>query len=270
MSHPRFFVDAVAPQGEGESGTHRVALSSLDYHHMVNVARTRVGEPVELVVRGSWDAYSARVAVVGNDAVHVTDVEPIAVNLSPFDVHLLFGLAKGERSDTIIRQAVEVGVRSLVPALFTRSVVKLAGDKVRSRGDRLRKVAESAAKQSHRAIIPPVADPAPLTAALDSIPAETQLIVLWEEASGSLVEVIDRVVEGGTRAVALVVGPEGGITPEEVAMLRQRGAVVTGLGSTILRVDTACTVACAVALHTAEHVIAQLPPPEEPSGAQRA
>ena len=264
MANPRFFIEGVEPgaacaqQGDASGDCFAVVLNQSDLHHLVNVARVRRGEHVELVVRGTWESFAAVIAEAGSDGVTVRELTPLTVDESTISVHLLFGLPKGDRADTIVRQAVEIGVTSLTPVLFSRSVVRLTGEKAAKRGDRLRKVAESAAKQAHRSSIPQVADPVPLASALDAVGDNVRIIVLWEEASGSLAGAVESDIAAGVREFVLVVGPEGGIDAREIESLRSRGAAVTGLGSSILRVDTACAVACAVALHVGEHTLAQV------------
>lgn len=255
MADPRFFIDALV-SGGGSSPDQRVVVAQPeDLHHMVNVARIAPGERVEVVTRGDWQPYRASVVSVDrrvDPAITLADVEPLVRAAATFSVTLAFGLAKGDKTDTIVRQAVEIGVDRIIPVMFQRSVVRLSGDKVEARRTRLQSIAESAAKQSHQHQIPSVDLPTTVPRLLASMTDHDLALIAWEEVGDNeLSAVIAKLAPAhcgpdiGVR-VLLIVGPEGGIDSREVSQLAEAGAVAVSLGPSILRVDTAAAVGLGV------------------------
>lgn len=255
MADARFFIEELVSTHGDDAGRWSVVAPREDIHHMVNVLRIAVGERIEVVTRADWRAYRATVASVerGSDpSVVVAGVEALEQPDSPHDVTLAFGIAKGDKTDTIVRQAVELGVGRIIPVMFSRSVVRLAGDKASSRQARLQAIAEAAAKQAHHPRIPVVDTPRNSTS-LASLVSEFDLtLVAWEETlDNELSDVVQRLlpalsVSGSPVRVLVVVGPEGGISAPEVDVMLEAGAVAVSIGPTILRVDTACAVATAI------------------------
>lgn len=250
MSAHRFFLASAL--GVAEPGdTVPIPLSAEDLHHALSVARLREGETAEFVEPDGrvWVARVASAARAGVTAelVSVTGASDAA---GP-SVTLVAGVAKGEKMDAIVRQAVEVGAAGIVPVLTERTVVRLEGRKRAERAERWRRIAKSAAEQSHRFEVPSVAEPLPLAEATKSLMAAGEVdrtVVLWEEErERGLSEALDGLPT--TARVALVVGPEGGFSAEEVASLVASGAVTAGLGDTILRAETAAVVGLGLAIH---------------------
>ena len=168
-------------------------------------------------------------------------------------VVLVFGVSKGSRNDDLIEGAVEVGVSEMIPVLSARSVVKLDADKRMDRAARWRRVALAAAKQSKRSSVPSVRDPVTLADVLPELRACDLVLVAWEEAAEHGRSIREAVAAASgissESRVALVVGPEGGLSSDEVALLEQSGGVVVTLGPTILRVETAGVVATALVVY---------------------
>jgi 16S rRNA (uracil1498-N3)-methyltransferase len=153
--------------------------------------------------------------------------------------------------DTIVRQAVEVGATEVLPLLTSRVVVRLNEEKRRARGDRWRRIAKSAAEQSRRSQVAVVHDPMPLRDALAMLDEYDAVVVVWEKAP-STAGLWDAIAAFGLHAgsrLALVIGPEGGLSDEEVAALAAVGGVPVTLGAGILRTETAAVVALALCQH---------------------
>ena len=166
-------------------------------------------------------------------------------------VTLFQGVAKGDKMDSIVRQAVEVGAEKVVPVLTARCVVRLDAAKRAAKGERWRRIAKSAAEQAKRASVPEVCDPVDLSDALRLLAAYDRVVVLWEERRvRALSETLADLRGHENATVALIVGPEGGLTAEEVELLTAGGAVVASLGPTVLRTETAAVVSLALAVAT--------------------
>lgn len=251
MTLPRFFCNP-QPNASYSVGDDVVfTFEESDLHHIAHVMRVAVGEQIEIVVRDSWQALRVEVIAFESDGLRARITEVLSRSETACTVGLFFGLSKGDKNDTIVRQAVEIGANELYPCLFERSVVKLDAKKTATRHARLQKIAQSAAQQSHRSAIPAVAAPASLSSpeVREALASYDVLYVLWEETlDNSLVTLVENALVSceHPRRFGCVVGPEGGITQKEIDYLVEIGAQLATLGPTILRVDTANAVTLGV------------------------
>lgn len=244
MSAHRFFLTAPLSRTDGVVV---LALSAEDVRHAVGSLRVRPGEHLE-VVEPTGDAWLVRVVVAAKDSVSALPIERLQTAGQP-DITLVQAVAKGEKMDAIVRQAVEIGASAVRPVFTARSVVRMDARKRADRAERWRRVAKAAAEQSHRTAVPPVEAPVDLTAALRDLSEYDEVFVLWEEASGPGLADFAEPLAGGDRRVAIVIGPEGGLDASEIAELEAIGARTVTLGPSILRTETAAVVALALVLH---------------------
>ena len=255
MTAPRFFLRApLLGRGQGRPDAAdigdvvEVPLSSPDLHHAADVLRLKAGEELT-VSEPSGAVWRLRAQEVSRERLLARILGPESGEGGP-SLTLVQGVAKGPKMDRIVEQAVEIGVTEILPVLSERCVVRLDSAKRAERGERWRRVAEAAAKQSRRGFVPRVHDPLDLAAAVQQIAAHDAVIVVWEEADPA-VGVARALAECGVGAddsVALVVGPEGGLDAREIAVLRELGGRPCSLGRTIMRTETACLVALVLAL----------------------
>jgi 16S rRNA (uracil1498-N3)-methyltransferase len=223
-----------------------VALTGAEAHHAASVRRVRVGEEVTVGDgRGTWltgecEAVSPREVVVRiTTRADVPAPRPRIV--------LAQALAKGDRDELAVQAATELGVDEIIPWQSARSVSRWDAAKAEKGRARWASIVREAAKQAHRAWIPEVA-PLETTASLAARAAASRVIVLEPTAELRLTAL----ALDSSRDVVLVVGPEGGIAPEELETFRSAGAEPTRLGETVLRTSTAGPAALAVvsaALH---------------------
>lgn len=208
-------------------------LDGPEGRHAATVRRLRVGEQVDLV-DGLGTRCTCTVSAVTRESL-TCQVEERVVQPAPAPrLTLVQALAKGSRGELAVELATEVGVDEIVPWAASRSIVKWHDDKPL---ERWRSTAREAAKQSRRAWFPQVAEPVTTTQAA-ALPG--QLLVLHEAASTALGEVP---LSGD---VVLVVGPEGGISEEELEVFQRAGALAVRLGPSVLRTSTAGAVAAAL------------------------
>jgi len=229
----------VAPEGAIESG--QVTLRDSEAYHLAVVLRLRAGARV-LVADGRGIEHVVRLTAV--DAQEVRgEIEQTRTGVTaPLDLVLVQGVPKGAKMDDIVRMGTELGVRSFIPVLTTRTVAQGRG-----RAARWRRIAAEAAKQCARADVPAVLDPLPFTAALDRLSTTTLILLLWE---GERARTLAHVLQGAAPSrVALLVGPEGGFDETEVSEAAARGATPVSLGPLILRTETAGVVAAAMVLY---------------------
>jgi len=228
VSPPLFLVSGL-PSGAS------FTLDGPEGHHAATVQRLRPGEPV-LLGDGRGGTASARVTAVGRGTVDVEILSCGYVDPPARRVTVVQGIAKGDRGDLAVEMMTEVGVDEIVPWRAARSVGKWRDDKPLSRW---RSAAREAAKQSRRPWTPVVADPESTTQVAARL-AGVRSLVLHEEARARL-----STVDLGDGPILLVVGPEGGIAPEELAAFEAAGAVPVRLGDPVLRTSTAGAAAVA-------------------------
>lgn len=212
-------------------GVGRAALTEPARHYLRDVLRLSPGDAVELF-DGHGAAWEARVGP-GFEAL-LLGARREAAPGGPA-LHLLFALAKGEKSELVVQKATELGVARLAPWAAERSVVRLDAARGAERAERWRRIAEEAARQCGRADVPEVAAPAPLLAALAAVPDGFRVVVLHGEGGAPL----GGLGLEGAPGVAAVVGPEGGLTPGELEACRAAGALRATLGPRTLRAETA-------------------------------
>jgi 16S rRNA (uracil1498-N3)-methyltransferase len=215
----------------------------------VAALRIRAGEHVEVVDSRARAGWNVRVLSATREQMTAEVVSELVFPNLPH-VALVQGVAKGEKMDVIVRQAVEVGAAEIFPVLTSRTVVRLDGSKLQSRGERWRRIAKGAAEQSRRTSIAIVHDPSPFPEVLDYLRAFDAVVVLWEDPSigAGLRSAVASLGGGFDGRLALVIGPEGGLSEDEVASLRDIGATPVTLGPGILRTETAAVVALAIAM----------------------
>ena len=239
MTLPLFLVDAATVRDAVAGST--VVLDGPEGRHAATVRRIGVGEQV-MLGDGLGRRVTCTVQAASKDSldlvVTAVDVEPAP---TPRFV-LVQALAKGDRDDQAIEAATEYGVDEVVPWQAARSIVQWRGE----RGEKARRKWEStvlaASKQSRRARVPVVGLLVTTKGLVALVGGAAAAYVLHDDATKTLAS--QQVPTDGD--VLVVVGPEGGITPDEVAALEAAGAVAVRLGDTVLRSSSAGPAALAV------------------------
>lgn len=239
MSLPVHLVPSLTGIGPGSV----VEVTGEEAHHAVAVRRLRSGEHVVLTdgagttATGEVESTGKRVFTVAVDSVDHADRAVPAVTV-------VQALPKGERGELAIEVLTEVGVEVIVPWAASRSVAVWKGERaVRSRA-KWQATAREAAKQSRRAWVPEVSTLATTDAVRDLVGSADLAVVLHEDATRPLAAL----TVPTTGRIVVVVGPEGGLAPEELAALEDAGAFTVRLGAEVLRTSTAGVVAVAALL----------------------
>ena len=236
---PRFFKELLAPASVGET----IVLDGANGAHIRRSLRMAVGDAV-VVSDGAGLDYDTVIESFDGDAVCLRVRERAENRTEPsLWVTLYQGLPKGDKLEQIIQKSVELGVAEVVPVALSRSIAKV-GDKAAQKQARWQKIADEAAGQSGRGCLPAVSQPISVDELVRRA-ASVKTIVCYE-AGG---EPLDLLVSPADAKLALVIGPEGGLAPEEVARLQDAGAHVATLGPRILRTETAPVAALAVLMH---------------------
>lgn len=217
-------------------------------HYLARVLRLEVGDALE-IFDGEGRAWEGRIDALETERAIVRLGAERSVPTAP-PITLAQGLAKGDKLDLVVQKGTELGAARIVPLRLARSIVRLEGAKAVERTRRWQRIADEAARQSGRADVPVVEEPTDLAAFLDGARARGERIaVLWEEERGLRLGAF--VASHLDVPLALVIGPEGGLTEGEVATIRAAGGVAVGLGPRILRTETAGLAALSVVLHLA-------------------
>ncbi len=241
MSTNRFFVPASSFEGE------LVRLSREQAHQIRQVLRLEPGDTV-VVLDDQGAEYEVMLTAVGQkEAVGRVTSKRDATGEPAAQLTLFQSLLIREKFEWVLQKATEVGVAQIVPVLTARGLVRTKQIE-ENKLDRWRRIVTEAAEQSHRGRIPRI-EPVTLFGDVFSrfvgfdrflIAAPSETVSLRDALHG---------MERPDASIALLIGPEGGFTDEEVATARDKGAIAVGLGPRILRTETAAVVASALILY---------------------
>ena len=225
---------------EGQICGDRIVITGEDVNHIKNVLRMKIGE--EIAVSNGVDGreYRCEVAQLLSDEVvcKLRFIKENDVEL-PVQVYLFQGLPKADKMELIIQKAVELGVYSVIPVATRRSIVKLDDKKAVAKQNRWQGIAEAAAKQSKRKIIPKIEKVMSFAEALEMAKELEVRLIPYElaEDMSHTKEIIERIREG--QKIAIFIGPEGGFDDTEIASASEVGVEPITLGKRILRTETA-------------------------------
>lgn len=232
MRLSRFFIDMPLSLGQHE-------LPEAQAHYIGRVLRHAPGDAVQLF-DGSGREYLGELLEVGKKGVRVELREELTgLPESPLRIHLGQGLSRGERMDWAIQKATELGAAEITPIISERCEVRLKDERADKRLSHWRQVAISACEQCGRSVLPVIHAPTSLTEWQAAVQAELKLVLhpQAEPWSG----------HAPPRSLAFLIGPEGGLSDDEVERARAAGFHPARLGPRVLRTETAPVVALAVA-----------------------
>ncbi len=221
---------------EAPSAGALVSLVPEDARHAAQVVRLRPGEQAELHHEGG--RWLAEAVALSPDQAVFRVLEPLPSTEPALRVTLFQGLPKADKMELIVQKAVELGAEAVVPVAMQRCVVRLDARDAERKRERWQKIAREAAKQSKRCTLPQVGAPLDLSGLIDALPGFDAALVPWEEARALSLAGF-RAANPDVRRLALVIGPEGGIEPAEIARLEAAGCRSVTLGPRILRTETA-------------------------------
>lgn len=216
-----------------------VALAGDEARHAVTVSRVRAGERIA-IGDGRGTLVHGVVASTGARDLELTVDEVLVEEAASPRITLVQALAKGDRDELAVQAATELGVDAIVPWAASRSVSRWEGPKAEKGRQRWATIVREAVKQSIRAWLPAVA-PVTTTGQLVERLDGQRMLLLEPTAAATLTD-----IRPDGRDLALVVGPEGGISPAELERLVAAGAEPVRLGASVLRTSTAGPAAIAV------------------------
>lgn len=221
----------------------KIYISGSDVNHIKNVLRMKAGEEL-LLSDGEGKDYHCRIEAFSEDLEDLIVCEILDTTTSrtelPARFYLFQGLPKADKFEHIIQKSVELGVYEIIPVETARCVVKYDEKKQKNKGERWQKIAESAAKQSKRGIVPEVKPVMKFQDALAYAKELDMVLIPYENFKDmkTTKETIAR-IEAGMQ-IGIFIGPEGGFEQEEVEQAQTlSGAEAISLGNRILRTETA-------------------------------
>lgn len=236
MSYPRFFVTNEA-FGDGN-----VTLKGEAAHHISKSLRMRKGEMI-IVCDDAGNEYTCELVAFTDDRVEgkITDMCRSAVE-PPYDAVLYQACPKGDKMDTVVQKAVELGAAKIVAFVGQRSIARYDGEGLAKKCARWQKIAEEAAKQSGRGRVPVVTYALDTSQAVGEMTKHDLSFMCYEGKGASFIgNIIKEMPEKKNErpVISFMIGPEGGFSDKEVTLCREAGIHLANLGKRILRTETA-------------------------------
>ena len=227
---PRFFVNKEQIDGD------EIRLIGDDARHIARSLRMAVGDTLT-VSDGEGQDYLCRLERIRDEECVLTAIESRSSSAeSPISISLFMAYPKGDKLEVVIQKAVELGADRIIPFESERCIKRPKADKLDKQLARLSRIAEEAAKQCGRAKLPTVEAPMSYGEMLKEATKADKAIFCYEAEDGLTLK---GALAGEMRTVSVIVGCEGGFSPDEVARAREAGAISVSLGRRILRCETA-------------------------------
>lgn len=231
---PRFFVPSEAFDSD------KVKITGDDAFHIARALRMAVGDEITIAdMHGN--EHLCRLERIRDDSVDCVILETKAGKTeSPIEITLYMGYPKGDKLETVIQKAVELGASKIVPFESSRCVKRPRQDKAEKQGARLSRIAEEAAKQCGRAKLPQVLPSISFNEMLTLAAKDTISLFCYEgDSTESLKNVLSQIEI--PKSISVVVGCEGGFSADEASLAKASGLKLVNLGPRILRCETAPT-----------------------------
>ena len=231
----RYFIDHI---DENQQAT----IVGDDVHHISRVMRMNTGDKV-ICCDKTGKVAICELAEITNETILANVVEWIEnSNEIPVHIAIASGLPKGDKLEYVFQKGTELGASEFVPFIAARSIVKWDEKKGAKKVERWNKIAKEAAEQSHRSKVPVIQSPKNLKKLIEYSESFRYKIIAYEEEAkqgenSKLAEIFRKL--DNEDSLLVVVGPEGGLTDQEVSLLQDHGFVACSLGPRILRTETA-------------------------------
>lgn len=243
---PKFFVK------DNQVKEDIIVIENEDVNHIKNVLRMKKDEELQVCVIPKGINYKVKIDSIDKN-ITCKIIEKIEETTeSNVDITIFQGVPKFEKMELIIQKNTEIGVKKIVPVMMERTVVKLNSKDMSKKIERWNKIAEIAAKQSGRDIIPEITN----IIKVKDIPEnefDIVLVAYENEKKTTLKEELLKLSKENKYKIAIVIGPEGGISENEITLLKEKKARFVSLGKRILRTETAGIVMASNILYELEN-----------------
>ena len=244
---PKFFIET-----ENLKENEEIWLTGSDVNHIKNVLRKKIDDKINICNSDTQKNYECVIKNIEENKIVCKILDEVkSLAESNLNITIFQGLPKSDKMELIIQKATELGVKTIVPVITKRTVIKLKDKDKQNKIDRWRKIAEVAAKQSGRDIIPTIENI--INIADIKFDEFDKIFVLYEnEEKISIKDEIEQLKNNGKEElnIGIVIGPEGGFAESEIEQLRlnQNVSVVT-LGKRILRTETVALVVSGILMY---------------------
>lgn len=228
----RFFVD----RENIDDG--KIQIDRADVKHIKNALRLEVGGEIEVCDKMGTD-YRCKISEIEKDEVFCEILETYkSKGESEIGITLFQGLPKSTKMELIVQKSTELGVKRIVPVEMERCVAKITDKKKEAKKiERWSKIAEEAAKQSKRGIIPEISEAMSFKELIDHLQDEEMVIVPYESEDDLGLKIVLK--DSTSKKINIVIGPEGGFDESEIVALKEINSHIVTLGPRILRTETA-------------------------------
>lgn len=236
---------------ENADANGRFYITDTDLNHIKNVLRMREGDEFLVSFEGASHLCTLEELSETNATAKIITENYQSTEL-PVYIHLFQGLPKADKLELIIQKCTELGVSEITPVEMNRCVVKLEEKKKKSKTERWQAIAESAAKQSKRNLVPAVNTPLSFANALKQAQELDLFLVPYENEDGmkATADCLSK-IRGGMK-IGVLIGPEGGFDEKEIDLCREMGFDAVSLGKRILRTETAAIASVSMLMLYAE------------------
>lgn len=231
----------------------RVVVTGGDARHLKTILRADIGDMLSVVTESN--EFNAEIIEINKEDIVCEILEEInRNNESKIHITLVQGIPKQTKMETIIQQNVELGVKSFIPLITERTVVKLNDkDRELKKLDRWRKIAKESSKQSKRNVIPTVEDIMTVKELVERLKKENAEIIVPYELED--MKILKKVLSEPKENYYIIIGPEGGFDIKEIELFKEIGAHIVTLGKRILRTETAGIVASSVVMYARDEMV---------------
>ena len=223
----------------------KAIIKDQDARHLINVLRLTPGTQIELC-DGRGTDFKAEIETMSSRIVTLKILEKYSSpSESPAHITFAQGMLKDKKMDILVRHLTELGIAEWVPFFAQRSIPKPDSKRIISRMERWKRIAKEALNQCGRSVLPRIGDPVPFNDLISQYSGDYQKIIFWEKASCPLNSIRDQ--DNKTmEKIIIIIGPEGGLTEDEIKFAWQYGFKTYSLGPRILRAETASIAACSL------------------------
>ena len=222
--------------GSKDIKENNVIITGNDCNHIKNVLRMNEQDVIEISNKEKAESFIAKITKIEKDSIECEIIEQISTNEPTQKITVFQGIPKSDKMEYIIQKSVELGVYEIVPVEMKNCVAKIKNPEKKL--NRWQAISESASKQSKRSIVPEIKNPVTVSE-LAEIIKEFDLVLLAFENEKNITLKQELVKNKNAKKIAVIIGPEGGISLEEKNILEKNGAVCVTLGKRILRTETA-------------------------------
>ena len=238
-----FFIDGI------DNKDNIVSIVENDYNHIKNVLRMNIGDKIQICDKKTGESYLAEIHSIDKEKVNCTIIKELDNNEPFLNITIFQGIPKADKMDYIVQKSTELGAKKIVPVEMKYCVAKLNNPEKKI--ERWRKIAEASAKQCKRNIIPKIESAIDIRELIDEIKDYDLTIVAFEnEKEHTLKSILDN--NKDIKSIAIIIGPEGGISPEEIELFMKNNVKIASLGNRILRTETAAIAILAMIMYEFE------------------